>query len=115
MKRSLYLFIKDILDNIELIKNSTKSFSKEDFKLNRDIIDATIRRLEIIGEAVKNIPIFFRKKYPEIPWRDIASLRDIVIHTYFKVDLDTLWNIIDKDIPIFQEQILKIKKDLEKN
>ena len=61
MKRNINLFIYDILENIELIENSVKNLTREEFNSNRDIIDATIRRIEIIGEAAKNIPEVFRK------------------------------------------------------
>ena len=69
--------------------------------------DATIRRLEIIGEAVKNIPNSFRNKYPEVPWRNIAGFRDILIHAYFGINLDRVWNIIKKDLPDLKKNIKK--------
>ena len=114
MKRTLNLFIEDILENIKLIEESIKNLSKEEFISDKLIIDATIRRLEIIGEAVKNIPDSFRDKYDEISWKKIAGLRDIIIHAYFNIDLDTTWNIIKKDIPILKKQMEKIKKELKK-
>jgi uncharacterized protein with HEPN domain len=77
MKRSIYLFISDILNNIELIENSTKNIKKSDLELNETLRDATIRRLEIIGEAVKNIPNSFKDKYSEINWREISGFRDL--------------------------------------
>ena len=109
MKRDLRLFIEDILENINLIENSTKNLSKKEFESDKLIIDATIRRLEIIGEAVKNIPASFRDKYPKIPWRDIAGFRDVVIHAYFGVVLDRVWEIIERDLPKLKKQIEKIK------
>lgn len=113
MKRSIYLFISDILKNIELIEKSIKNIKKSDFELNDDLKDATVRRLEIIGEAVKNIPDSFRDKYTDINWKEIAGFRDIVIHSYFRVDLDITWDIINKDLPNLKQKILKIKRDLE--
>lgn len=113
MKRSLYLFICDILEYIELIENSIKNLSKEKFESDRDSIDATVRRIEIIGEAAKNIPDSFRKKHQEIPWKDIAGMRDVITHGYFRVDLDTVWKVIKDDLSDLKNKILKIKTELE--
>ena len=113
MKRDTNLFINDILENIQLIEDSIKNISQSNFKTNSLIIDATIRRLEIIGEATKNIPDSFREKYPDIPWKKIAGFRDVLIHAYFGVDIQRVWIIIKKDLPILKENLSKIKKDLE--
>lgn len=107
MKRDVILFIEDIIENLNLIVNSTKNIDKKKFKSDKLIIDATARRLGIIGEAAKNVPIQFRGKYPRIPWSKIAGLRDILTHAYFGVSLDRIWNIIKRDLP-------KLKKEIEK-
>ncbi len=78
------------------------------FSKSTTIQDAVMRRLEIIGEAAKNIPDYFRKKNPQIPWREIAGLRDILIHEYFGVDMSLVWKIANKDIPKLKRQILKL-------
>lgn len=114
MKRELGLFIEDILGSIKLIEEYIGSSSKESFGNNQKLKDSITRRLEIIGEAVKNIPNDFKEKYPEIPWKKISGLRDIIIHTYFDIDLDITWEIIKKDLPDLKGKILKIKKDLKK-
>ena len=100
------LFLEDILEQIELIGNSTKKISKEEFEVNKDIQDATLRRIEVIGEAVKNISEKTKKKYYEIEWRKIAGSRDVLIHAYFGVHTDIIWKIIKKDL-------LKLKKDIK--
>lgn len=86
--------------------------SKADFTNNTQVQDAVTRRIEIIGEAVKNLPEIFKKKYPEVAWKDIAGTRDVLIHAYFSVDIDTVWTIVKKDIPVLKKQIKDI---LEKN
>ena len=114
MKRDTCLFIDDILENIELIEKSVKKLSKEKFKLNRLIVDATIRRLEIIGEAVKNIPNALRVRYPEIPWKNIAGFRDVIIHGYFGIDLDLVWKIIKEDLIKLKKDIQRVSKEFKK-
>jgi len=79
---------------------------------DKNLRDATVRRLEIIGEEVKNIPDYFRKKYIDIEWKKIAGTKDIMIHAYFNVDLDIVWKIVKDDLPLLKRQIEQI---LEKN
>lgn len=113
MKRENIFFVKDIIENINLIEKSIIKITKENFKSNKLLIDATIRRLEIIGESVKNLPIDFITKYPEVQWKDISGFRDVMVHGYFLVDLDKVWVVIKEDLPTLKQQIQKIKKDLE--
>jgi len=110
MKRDVGLFIDDILENINLIEISTRKLSKEQFKANKDIVDATLRRLEVIGEAVKNLPISLTKKYPKTPWKDIAGFRDVLIHAYFGVVIDRVWNILGQDLDRLKKEVLEIKR-----
>ena len=109
MKRDVGLFIEDVKDSINNIEKFSKGLTKD--KFSKDILrqSAIIRQLEIIGEAVKNIPYSFREKYPKIPWKDIAGFRDILSHAYFGVNLDRVWNIIKNDLPKLKEKINKIK------
>jgi len=108
MTRNIILFLEDILENINLIENSLEQISKSLFQTDLDKRDATLRRLEIIGEAVKNLPEEFRKKYPKVLWKDIAGFRDILTHAYFGVDLERVWEVVEKDLPKLKKQIEEI-------
>jgi uncharacterized protein with HEPN domain len=87
MTRDMRLYIQDILESIEAIEEYVQSTTEEQFYRNRQVQDAVLRRLEIIGEAVKNLDEDFRNRYPEIPWKKVAGLRDVLIHEYFGVSL----------------------------
>jgi len=113
MKRDLILFIEDILESINSIEEFSKNIDKKELISNRLKQSAIIREIEIVGEAVKNIPAFFKEKYPEVPWNKIAGMRDIITHGYFRIDLDAVWNVIKRDLPDLKIKILNIKKDIE--
>jgi len=115
MKKEPLIFIKHILQNIEDIEIFSKGLSKNN--LEKDILrqKAIIRSLEIIGEAVRNLPDSFKKKHPETPWKDIIGTRDKMIHHYFGVDINTVWGIIKKDLPNLERKIEKIKKELKED
>lgn len=111
MKKKPEIFLQHILESIKEIEKNVFDLDKESFLENTTIQDAVIRRLEIIGEATKNISEDFRGKYPEIEWRKIAGLRDIIVHAYFQISLDLVWKIIQKDIPVLDKQLQKIMKE----
>ena len=114
MKRDIRVYIEDILESIAKIEEYTKKASKKKFNKNTQLQDAILRRLEIIGEAVKNTPQNLRKGYPNIPWKKIAGLRDILIHSYFGVNLDRAWKVVEKDIPNLKIEMKKVWKELNK-
>ncbi len=104
-KKDPKIFLEHILESIGRIEDDLDGLSEEKFSRSKTIQDAVVRRLEIIGEAVRNLPDPFRKKHPKIPWKKIAGLRDILIHEYFGVDMELVWKISKKDIPKLKKQI----------
>ena len=112
MTRDPRLYLDDIQEAINLIEHSMKNKGKTSFMKNRDLQDAIIRRLEIIGEAVKHLPLEL-KTSEKIPWSDIAGMRDILAHAYFNVTLEQVWLAIIKDLPVLKIEIQKINKKLE--
>jgi len=98
-ERDYKLYIQDILNSIEKIIEYTKSMSSEEFSNNDMTIDAVVRNFEIIGEASKNVPENVTSLHANIPWREMAGMRDKMIHEYFGVDLDILWKTIKTRLP----------------
>ena len=111
MKEDLPL-IEHILDSIAAIESFSKNMKKEKLISSRLKQSAIVREIEIIGEAVKNISKNLKNKHPEIEWKEIVGTRDKMIHHYFGVDLNIIWNIIKINIPDLKEKIAKIKKEL---
>jgi len=108
------VFIEHILDSINAIKEFSKGMNKKELFSNRLKQSAIVREIEIIGEAVKNISIGLKNKHPEIRWKEIAGTRDKMIHHYFGIDINIIWNIVKKDLPELKKKILKIRNDLIK-
>ncbi len=106
MKRDIKSCIEDILESCLKIEEYTKEVSENDFYENTQIQDAVLRRLEVMGEAAKSIPQEMRDKYPQIPWKNIAGMRDVLIHTYFGVNIRRVWKVVKVDIPTVKEKEL---------
>ena len=104
------LFVKHIDESIDRILSFSKGIDKAGFMKDEMLQSAVIRQIEIIGEAVKNLPKEFCERYPDIPWSKIAKTRDKMAHHYFGVDLDLVYGIIRKEIPKIKTQIKRILK-----
>lgn len=102
------IYIGHILESIDIISQYTKALTLEDFISTLQIQDAVIRRIEIIGEAAKNVSLDFKAQYPQIPWKQLAGMRDVLIHHYFGIDLKLTWKTVQQDLPVLREELLKI-------
>ena len=111
MNRDFKAFLQDIINSIDKIEKYTNKVEFEEFENNPLIVDAVTRNLEIIGEATKQIPIDIKEKYPEIPWKEMAGMRDKIIHGYFDIVYSILWETIRNDLPPVKPQIEKILKE----
>ena len=104
-------YVEDIADAMEkaeiLLQDVTYDLFEADFRINF----AVVRALEIVGEATKRLPMTLRAQYPNIPWKQMAGMRDRIIHGYDTVDLEIVWDVIKRDIPKIKPQIQQILKD----
>lgn len=98
-KRDAGLLIEDILAAIVKIESYTHGVHRETFLADDKTIDAVVRNLEIIGEAARRMPAEFVTAHPDIPWQQIAGLRNRIVHEYFGLDLEIVWQIVGRDLP----------------
>ncbi|MCS6918197.1 MAG: DUF86 domain-containing protein [Fimbriimonadales bacterium] len=111
-KRSVELFLNDILEAIERVRSYTHGHSLESFDQSRMTVDAVVRNLEIIGEAAKHIPSSQRQKYPQVPWKRVVGFRNIAIHDYFAVDVELVWTIATEQLDELETAIKNMLEDL---
>ena len=108
MGKDYKAYISHILESIILIEQYTQNISFEEFEKDRKTIDAVIRNFEIIGEASNKLPEEFKKKYPEVPWKSLIGLRNVLIHDYLGVDVAAVWGNIKQELPFLKEQMQSI-------
>ena len=114
MRREIGDYIQDIIEAIDKLMKFVKGMSYDEFVQDDKTVFAVVRAIEIIGEAVKNIPEEVRGSYPEIPWKDMAGMRDKLIHSYFGIRLERVWETANEEIPQLKPLFEKLLKELEK-
>ncbi len=102
-ERDIRLYLDDILEAINKIEKYTEDMNFEQFRTDEKTGDAVIRNFSVIGEAVKQVPPSIRKKYPDIPWQIIAGMRDKLVHEYFGIRYDVVWETIELRLPSLRQ------------
>ena len=113
MTRTYADYLRDILDMITKVQRFVSGVDMAEFEANEEKVFAVIRALEVIGEAVKYIPETERERYPQIPWRAIAGMRDKLIHGYFVVSVNRVWATVQQDLPPLQQVVTQMLEKLE--
>lgn len=108
--RDYIFFLEDILAAAAKIEKFTEGLSFEEFRNYEMAVDAVLRNLEVIGEAVKNIPDDLKNRHQEVEWKEAVGFRNVLAHDYFGIDLESVWDTLKKNIPVFKEHIIKVLK-----
>ena len=114
MSRNITLYIRDILQNMLEAEEFIEGMSYEQFIRDKRTLNAVLRSIEVIGEAAKNIPDEIRAQYPDIPWKEMAGMRDKVIHFYFGVDKEVIWFVVKDRLPALRPMIEEMLKEIER-
>ena len=108
MSREYRLFLEDMRRACEKVIRFTQQMTCEQFVADEKTFDAVMRDLEIVGEAAKHIPPEVRAQHPDIDWQKIGGLRDVVIHEYFGIDIEIIWDIVTREVPVLHQQLHKM-------
>jgi len=111
-ERQLPDFLQDILDAITDIETFTDNVEFEAFQTNREKVLAVVKSIEILGEAVKKVPADIRSQYPDIPWKSIAGMRDVLVHEYWGIDVNIIWATVQEGLPPLKAVIAEIATDV---
>jgi len=110
VSRDHLLFLQDIEQAGQRIIRYTEGRERDEVYADEMRFDAVLHNLHVIGEAVKRLPETFRQRYSDVPWREIAGMRDFVAHAYFALDLEILWDAIQNDVPALARQVADIAR-----
>lgn len=114
-ERSLSQVLQDILETIDYLEIFVDGVTLESFEANPEKLFAVVKALEITGEAVKKIPGDIRNQYPQIPWKDIAGMRDILVHQYWRVDSKVVWSTVQNGVPLLKAAITELATQFPDN
>jgi len=107
-KRPVDLLLNDILESIDKVEQYTEGMSFDSFSNDQKSIDAVVRNLEIIGEAANRLPVDFKERHSSFEWHKVVGLRHRIIHEYFGIDLQIIWQIMHADLPALRHTLSRI-------